>query len=257
MMRRLENKRCLIVGGTSGIGLAAARRFQEEGAVLVVAGLAPPPDAIPFLTCDATVAGQVEQLFAWAIERLGGLDVLYHVAGGSGRRHGDGPLHECSDAGWQATLDLNLTSTFLTNRAAVRHFLDRRQPGVILNLASVLPLSPAPRFFDTCAYTAAKGGVLALSRLAAARYAADGIRVNVLAPGLIDTPMAQRAMQDPAIQAFLRGKQPLAPGAGRPEDCSAAAVFLCSDEARLLTGVVLPIDGGWSICEGPSPRGES
>jgi NAD(P)-dependent dehydrogenase (short-subunit alcohol dehydrogenase family) len=251
-MGRLQNKRCLIVGGTSGIGLAAARRFQEEGAALVVAGLAPPLDPIPFADCDATDPGQVEQLFARVVQVLGGLDVLYHVAGGSGRRHGDGPLHECSDAGWQATLDLNLTSTFLTNRAAVRHFLTLRQPGVILNMASVLPLSPSPRFFDTCAYTAAKGGVVALSRLAAARYAADGIRVNVLAPGLIDTPMAQRAVQDPSVRAYLQGKQPLAPGPGRPEDCGAAAVFLCSDEARLLTGVVLPIDGGWRVCEGPS-----
>jgi NAD(P)-dependent dehydrogenase (short-subunit alcohol dehydrogenase family) len=250
-MARLGNKRCLIVGGTSGIGLAAALRFRQEGASLVVAGLAPPPDPLPFVPCDATDPAQVEQLFARVIDLLGGLDVLFLVAGGSGRRHGDGALHDCTDAGWHLTLALNLTSTFLTNRAAVRHFLDRRQPGVILNTASVLPLSPSPRFFDTCAYTAAKGGVLALSRQAAARYAADGIRVNVLAPGLIDTPMAQRAVQDPAVTAFLQGKQPLAPGAGRPEDCSDAAVFLCSDEARLVTGVVLPIDGGWCVSEGP------
>jgi NAD(P)-dependent dehydrogenase (short-subunit alcohol dehydrogenase family) len=250
-MPRLAGKRCLIVGGTSGIGLAAARRFHQEGAALVVAGLAPPPDPLPFVPCDATVPAEVAQLFAQVVEMLGGLDVLFHVAGGSGRRHGDGPLHDCTDDGWHATIALNLTSTFLTNRAAVRHFLDRRQPGVILNTASVLPLSPSPRFFDTCAYTAAKGGVLALSRQAAARYAPDSIRVNVLAPGLIDTPMARRAVQNPAVAAFLDGKQPLAPGPGRPEDCSEAAVFLCSDEARLITGVVLPIDGGWCVSEGP------
>jgi NAD(P)-dependent dehydrogenase (short-subunit alcohol dehydrogenase family) len=250
-MPRLADKRCLIVGGTSGIGLAAARRFQQEGAALVVAGLAPPPDSLPFVSCDATDPAEVAQLFARVLDQLGGLDVLFHVAGGSGRRHGDGPLHDCTDDGWRATLALNLTSTFLTNRAAVRHFLDRCQPGVILNTASVLPLAPAPRFFDTCAYTAAKGGVLALSRQAAARYAADGIRVNVLAPGLIDTPMSQRAVRDPAIAAFLQGKQPLAGGPGRPEDCAGAAVFLCSDEARLVTGVVLPLDGGWCVSEGP------
>jgi NAD(P)-dependent dehydrogenase (short-subunit alcohol dehydrogenase family) len=250
-MSRLAGKRCLIVGGTSGIGLAAARRFRQEGGALVVAGLAPPPDPFPFVSCDATDPSQVEQLFAHVIDLLGGLDVLYHTAGGSGRRHGDGPLHDCTEAGWHATIALNLTSTFLTNRAAVRHFLDRRQPGVILNTASVLPLSPSPRFFDTCAYTAAKGGVLALSRQTAARYAADGIRVNVLAPGLIDTPLSRRAVGDPAVAAFLRGKQPLAGGPGRPEDCGDAAVFLCSDEARLVTGVVLPIDAGWCVSEGP------
>jgi NAD(P)-dependent dehydrogenase (short-subunit alcohol dehydrogenase family) len=180
---------------------------------------------------------------------LGGLDILYHVAGGSGRRHGDGPLHECTDEGWQYTLDVNLKSTFLTNRAAVRHFLDQRQPGVILNMASVLALSPSPHHFDTCAYTASKGGVIALSRLAAARYAADGIRVNVIAPGLIDSPMAARAVGDPAILDFLRFKQPLKGGPGSTDDCADAAVFLCSDEASFITGAVLPVDGGWCVSE--------
>src|SRR5207302_1700642 len=153
------------------------------------------------------------------------------------RSHGDGPLHECTEEGWQATIDANLKSTFLTNRLAVRHFLERKQPGVILNMASVLGFAPSPRYFDTCAYAATKGGIIAMSRLAAARYAADGIRVNVIAPGLIDTPMARRAVQDTEIRDFLRTKQPLARGPARAEDCSAAAVFLCSDAAHLVTGI--------------------
>jgi NAD(P)-dependent dehydrogenase (short-subunit alcohol dehydrogenase family) len=249
---KLHDKRCLIVGGTSGIGRAAAVRFVEENARVVVAGLpgGDGPEGIPLLSCDATRPGQVERLFADAAALLGGLDVLYHVAGGSGRRQGDGPLHECSEEGWAATLDANLTSTFLTNRAAVRHFLGRSQPGVLLNMASVLGFAPSPHHFDTAAYAAAKGGVIALSRLAAARYAPDGIRVNVLAPGLIDTPMAARAVRDETIRHYLRTKQPLGDGPGRPEDCSDAAVFLCSDAARLVTGVVLPVDGGWCVSEG-------
>ena len=89
-----------------------------------------------------------------------------------------------------------------------------------------------------------------MSRLAAARYAADGIRVNVLAPALIDTPMAGRAVNDPAIRDYLRTKQPLTAGPGQPEDCSDAAVFLCSDAARFITGAVLPVDGGWCVSEG-------
>jgi NAD(P)-dependent dehydrogenase (short-subunit alcohol dehydrogenase family) len=140
----------------------------------------------------------------------------------------------------------------LTNRAAVRHFLAHRQSGVILNTASVLAVSPAPQHFDTVAYIAAKGGVVALSRHAAARYAADGIRVNVLAPGLIDTPMAARAVQDPVIAAYLRTKQPLRGGPGQPDDVSDAAVFLCSDAARFITGTVLPVDGGWCVSDGDS-----
>jgi NAD(P)-dependent dehydrogenase (short-subunit alcohol dehydrogenase family) len=251
----------LIVGGTSGIGLAAASRFLEEGASLVISGRSADKgneavralaskSATEFLVCDASVSDKVSNLFNEVRARLGGLDVLYHVAGISGRRHGDGPLHECTVEGWQSTLDANLKSTFLTNRAAVRHFLEKSQPGVILNMASVLAFSPSPRHFDTIAYTATKGAIIAMSRLAAARYAPNGIRVNVIAPGLIDTPMAARAAGDTQIVNYLSTKQPLAHGPGRPEDCSDAAVFLCSDESAFITGAVLPVDGGWSVSEG-------
>jgi NAD(P)-dependent dehydrogenase (short-subunit alcohol dehydrogenase family) len=256
MTGRLANKRCLIVGGTSGIGLVAARRFVEEGTRLVVAGLASPPaiDGLTFLPCDAASEAQVETLFTETTKRLGGLDVLYHVAGSSGRRHGDGALHECTDVGWHATMDANLKSVFLTNRAAVRQFLNQKAGGVILNMSSVLALDPSPRYFDTVAYAASKGGIITMSRQIAARYAADKIRVNVLAPGLIDTTMAERAVNDPTIRAFLEVKQPLGPGPGKPEDCADAAVFLCSDEARLITGIVLPIDGGWAVTDGAISR---
>jgi NAD(P)-dependent dehydrogenase (short-subunit alcohol dehydrogenase family) len=248
---RLHNKRCLIVGGTSGIGAAAARRFLEEGARVIVAGLnAPNADCLEIHSCDATDEIQVDTLFMIACARMSGLDILFHVAGSSGRKHGDGPLTECTEDGWQATIDANVKCTFLTNRNAVRQFLLQGSGGTILNMSSVLALSPSPRHFDTIAYAASKGAIIAMSRHAAARYAADGIRVNVLAPGVIDTPMAARAMGDPAIQAFLQTKQPLGPGAGKPDDCAEAAVFLCSDEARFITGAVLPIDGGWCVSDG-------
>jgi NAD(P)-dependent dehydrogenase (short-subunit alcohol dehydrogenase family) len=261
MSDRLKGKRCLIVGGTTGLGLAAARRFLEEGARLVIAGRCPEKGAaaaaelgqrgpVQFIPCDAAEPGQVEEVYREAVAFLDGLDVLYHVAGISGRGHGDASLHKCTDEGWKATIDANLTSTFLTNRAAVRQFLGQGRPGVILNMASVLGFAPAPRHFGTFAYTASKGGIIAMSRLAAARYAKDGIRVNLIAPGLIDTPMATRAANDPAIRSYLRTKQPLTAGPGQPEDCSDAAVFLCSDEARFITGVVLPVDGGWCVSEG-------
>jgi NAD(P)-dependent dehydrogenase (short-subunit alcohol dehydrogenase family) len=251
----------LIVGGTSGLGLAAARRFLQEGARLVIAGRSPekapsalaelsPLGAVAFFPCDAASQEEVARLFREAVGWLGGLDVLYHVAGISGRRHGDGPLHECSLDGWKATLDANLTSTFLTNREAVRIFLAQGKGGAILNMASVLGFAPSPRFFDTVAYAATKGGIISLSRLAGASYASNGIRVNVMAPALIDTPMSARAVGDPAIVHFLESKQPLAGGPGQPQDCAAAAVFLCSDEARLITGAVLPVDGGWCVSEG-------
>jgi NAD(P)-dependent dehydrogenase (short-subunit alcohol dehydrogenase family) len=260
MSQRLHHKRCLIVGGTTGLGLAAARRFLEEGAAVIVAGRSAAKGAAclaelqmlgtaGFVACDASDAACVDGLLAEACDRLGGLDVLYHVAGISGRKQGDGPLHACTDAGWQTTIDTNLRGVFLTNRAAVRHFL-QQGGGVILNMASVLAFAPSPRYFDTTAYAASKGGIIALSREAAARYAAEHIRVNVIAPGLIDTPMAARAVADEAIRRFLRTKQPLTQGPGRPEDCADAAVFLCSDEARFITGTVLTVDGGWCVSEG-------
>src|SRR5262249_16815391 len=219
LSQRLADRRCLIVGGTSGIGRAAALRFLEEGAAVVVAGIDPQEGEkveadlkqvgpVRYVPCDATRPYDAENAVREAVQALGGLDVLFHTAGGSGRKHGDGALHDCSDHRWRATLDLNLTSTFLTNRAAVRQFLAQNQAGgkrkapeggVILNTATMLASDPAPHHFDTIAYTAAKGGVIALSRQAAARYAADGIRVNVLAPGLVDTPMAARAVNDPAV----------------------------------------------------------
>jgi NAD(P)-dependent dehydrogenase (short-subunit alcohol dehydrogenase family) len=242
MSKRLQDKRCLIVGGTGGIGLATAERFRAEGASVVTSGLD--------TGCDATSPADVELLFGKTIDQLGGLDILYHVAGSSGRKHGDGPLHECTNTGWQATIDANLKSAFLTNRAAVRQFLNQKTGGTILNMSSVLAFSPSPHHFDTIAYAASKAGIIAMSRQAAARYAPDKIRVNVLAPGLIDTPMAARAVSDPAIHAFLDSKQPLGPGPGTADNCADAAVFLCSDEARFITGVVLPIDGGWQLSDG-------
>ena len=260
-MPQLANKRCLIAGGTTGIGRAAAARFLEEGAKVVIAGRAPEKGTaacqelaelgpVHFVSCDVSDSWQVDDLLRQALDFLGGLDVLYHVAGISGRKFGDGPLHECTDAGWNATMDANLKSTFLTNRAAVRCFLAGGKGGVILNMASVLAFSPSPKYFDTVGYAATKGGIIAMSRLAAARYASDNIRVNVITPGLIETPMAQRAAHDEAILHFLRSKQPLRQGPGLPEDCAGAAVFLCSDAASFITGVALPVDGGWCVSDG-------
>jgi NAD(P)-dependent dehydrogenase (short-subunit alcohol dehydrogenase family) len=261
MPARLTGKRCLIVGGTSGIGLAAAHLFLAEGAKLVVVGRDPPEaeqvrghlvkeGPVHVIAADVTRTDAVVRVMSAVVAQMGGLDALFHVAGGSGRQSGDGALHECTDDGWSETLDLNLRSVFLTNRAAVRQFLSQRSGGAIVNTSSVLALSPSPRHFDACAYTAAKGAIIALSCQAAARYAADRIRVNVLAPGLTDTPMAARAMKDPAIAAYLKSKQPVVAGPISPQACAEAAVFFCSDAARSITGAVLPVDGGWCVSEG-------
>lgn len=273
---RLHGRTCLIVGGTSGIGLATARCFLEEGARLVVCGRSSQtanaarakleqiePGRSLVLNADAAEPDQVESLFQEALSYFSGrLDVLYHVAGISGRRFGDAALHECTVEGWDTVLDANARSLFLTNRATVRQMLT--QPldqhglrGTVLNMGSVLGWSPAPEFFGTFAYAASKGAIRAMTLNAAARYARDRIRFNLIAPALIETPMAGRAVGDPAIRAYLATKQPMAAGPGTPEDCARVALFLCEPSSRFLTGVVLNVDGGWCVSEGQIPHAQS
>lgn len=263
----LAGKILVVIGGTTGLGLSAAKAFLAAGARgVVVTGRNPASadDALALLgkkahamTGDACESGHAEEAIQLAFHEFGGFDGLYHVAGGSGRKFGDGPLHEITDEGWQATMNLNLTSLFNSNRAAVRALLERKTSGVILNMGSVLGLSPSPPFFATHAYAAAKAAVVGFTRSCAAYYAPQNIRFNVLAPGLIETPMSQRAAKDETIQRFIKTKQPLDGGRiGQPSDLDAAAVYFLSDGSRFTTGQVLAVDGGWSVSEGQIPQEE-
>ena len=120
-----------------------------------------------------------------------------------------------------------------------------------MNLGSVLAESPSPEHFATHAYAAAKAAAVGLTRSCAAFYAKHGIRFNLIAPGLVDTPMARRAAGDSSIQQFISRKQPLDGGRiGHPEDLDAAVVFFLSEQSKFVTGQVLAIDGGWSVSEG-------
>jgi len=256
----LEGKCTVVIGGTSGLGLSAVKAFLRAGAKVVAVGLEADRSqdlqhelgpAARVIYGDATLPVTATSAIEECLSAFAGFNCLYHVAGGSGRRWGDGPLHEISDEGWRKTLDLNLSSVFYSNRAAVRQFLRQKTGGTILNLASVLAWSPSPGHFATQTYAAAKAAVVGLTRSCAAFYAAQGIRFNVLAPGLVDTRMAQRAMGDPVIMAFIRSKQPLDGGRiGHPSDLDAAAVFFLSDASSFVTGQVLSVDGGWSVTEG-------
>jgi NAD(P)-dependent dehydrogenase (short-subunit alcohol dehydrogenase family) len=260
----LAGKTLVVVGGTTGLGLSAAQAFLAAGARGVVVTGRNPASADAALGALGTAARAVsgdacspehaDEAIRMAIQTFGAFDGLYHVAGGSGRKQGDGPLHEISDAGWQATLHLNLTSLFNSNRAAVRAFIERKTAGSILNMGSVLGVSPSPQFFVTHAYAAAKSAVVGFTQSCAAYYAPHNIRFNVLAPALVETPMAQRAAQDATILKFIKTKQPLDSGRiGQPSDLDAAAVYFLSDGSRFTTGQMLAVDGGWSVSEGQIP----
>jgi NAD(P)-dependent dehydrogenase (short-subunit alcohol dehydrogenase family) len=264
---RLDSKTVVIIGGTTGLGLSAAKAFLSSGARVVAVGRN--PDSVQtaqielgsdafVLSADAARSDTAPRAIEEALNRFGGFHGLYHVAGGSGRRMGDGPLHELTDAGWDATLNLNLSSVFYSNRAAVLQFQRQKSGGSILNLTSVLAYSPSPKFFATHAYATAKAAIIGLTRTSAAYYASVNIRFNALAPALVETPMAQRAVQDDSIRQFIQTKQPLEGGrVGQPKDTDAAAVFFLSDDSRFITGQVLAVDGGWSVTEGQYPQDPS
>lgn len=263
-MRRHESRSYVIIGGTTGLGLSAALRLVSEGAQVVVVGRNAENaqqaartlgDQARAVVGDATDSATAGEAIEAARNAFGRFDGLYHVAGGSGRRFGDGPLHEVTDEGVARTLELNLHSVIFSNRAAVQAFLAAGEGGAILNMGSVLAFSPAPVFFTTHVYAAAKAAIIGFTKSVAARYAADSIRANVLAPALVETPMARRAVGDEAIQAYIRTKQPLDGGRiGVPEDSDGAAAFLLSDESKFITGQVLAIDGGWTVSEGQVPH---
>ncbi len=253
----------VIVGGTRGLGLSAANACLAAGARLVVSGrdAQDVPEAqqtmgenARVIQSDAIAPDSATQLINTALDTFGRFDGLYHVAGGSGRRMGDGPLHQITDEGWQATITLNLTSSFNSARAACQTLLNRKTPGSILLMGSVLGTCPSSQFFATHAYAASKSAVTGFAKSCASYYAPHGIRFNVIAPALVQTPMSQRAVTDEQIMQFIKTKQPLDGGrVGQPQDLDAAVLWLLSEESKFVTGQTIAIDGGWSVSEGQYP----
>ena len=267
-------RRVIVVTGASGIAAAGARRFAEEGAAVFV--ISRGPTSASDLAAEIVSAGgraasatadlQDERATVEAIgaarAAFGRIDGLFAVAGGSGRRHGDGPLHEIPASGWTETLALNGLPVFLAAREVVRAMLELPSAadvagGSIVVVTSVLASDPVPDLFATHAYAAIKGAEDALVRTMAAYYAPHGIRVNSLAPGLVATPMSARAQADAATAAYVVEKQPLARGFLPADSIAEAALFLLSDEARMITGQRIAVDGGWSVAEAGRPPSPS
>lgn len=258
-MSSLAGKTIVVMGGTTGLGLSAARAFIAAGANVFVVGrneervdkaVAELGPASYGKSGDAREPGMAAAVIDSAAARFGGFSGLYHVAGGSGRRMGDGPLHEITDEGWDETLRLNLTSVFYSNRAAVRWFREHSVSGSVLNCGSVLGFSPAAQHFGTHAYATAKSALIGFTRSCAATYSKEGIRFNVVAPALVATPMSERAQSNEEIVNYARAKQPLAVGGiGDVADVDGIAVYFMSDLARGVTGQVMAVDWGWCVSE--------
>jgi len=155
-------------------------------------------------------------------------------------------VHELAAEGWDTVMAANLRSMFLVTRATVRQML-AQGGGAVLNMSSILADHPSAPLFSTHAYAASKGAINAFSLAVAAHYARDGIRVNVIAPALVATPMSQRTQQDPEILDYVRRRQPLAAGPLTAEDLVGTVLYLLSDDSRMVTGQVLAVDAGWSI----------
>jgi len=246
--------RVLIITGSTGMAEATALLASQQGDSVFIAGLDESScrelsQRIPgadYSAGDLREERTSEQAVYRCLRRFGRIDGLFNVAGISGRRFGDGPLHECPADGWETTMAVNVRTMFLMSRAVLRNWMDNHQPGAIVNMASVAAFSPEPHHFAAHAYAASKGAVVSLTLAMASYYARHHIRVNAIAPGLVRTPMSLRAQRDEEILEFMKSKQPLC-SVLEPGDAAEAALFLLSDRARHVTGTILNVDGGWAV----------
>ncbi|MDR7151301.1 NAD(P)-dependent dehydrogenase (short-subunit alcohol dehydrogenase family) [Hydrogenophaga palleronii] len=245
---RLQDKVILITGGASGIGLASVERCLAEGARVAMADLAGSAGAEKaaeldkqyagrciFTAVDVTSTEQVNQMVTDVVAKFGRLDGVFNNAGIGGIN----PADSYPDEDFLRIIDVNLNGVFRVARAALKPMYAQGS-GSIVNCASILGVFGQS---GTAAYTAAKGGVVNLTRTLALEGAAKGVRVNAIGPGYIDTPLL--SLLDDATKQFLIGLHPLG-RLGRPEEVANAALFLMSDEASFITGANLMVDGGFT-----------
>jgi NAD(P)-dependent dehydrogenase (short-subunit alcohol dehydrogenase family) len=240
MTPRLAGKIALVTGGLSGIGEATAQRMVEEGATVIAADVSASTDELGAgtllpLRMDVADPDSVAAAIGAVVARFGRLDCLVNSAGiGKDIPFLDTPLET-----FDRILAVNLRGTFIVGQAAARA-MRGTGGGAIVNIASVSGMTGN---VGRSAYGASKGGVVLLSRVMAVDLAADGIRVNVLAPGPVETPMVVQ-MHSTALRERWMKRIPLG-RYGQPEEMASAAAFLCSDEASFITGHVLAVDGGF------------
>jgi NAD(P)-dependent dehydrogenase (short-subunit alcohol dehydrogenase family) len=235
-----QQRVALVTGCRGGIGSATVEAFRAAGYAVVGVDLEAGGDG----AYDVSTVEGARAAVQLAVDRYGRVDVLVAAHGISGRRFGDGPVADCTTEGWEAVIAANLTSVFLLCKFAVPALISSGG-GAIVVVGSVLGMVGGDSDFATHAYAASKAGVIGLTRGIAATYASEGVRANVVAAGLIATPMSGRAQHDAGIRARLSDLQPLTADFGRPQDIASAALYLAG--AEFVTGVVLPVDGGWTM----------
>jgi NAD(P)-dependent dehydrogenase (short-subunit alcohol dehydrogenase family) len=248
MGTRLQGKSAVITGGCSGIGLATARRYAEEGAKVVIGDLDSANGGRiaeelggSFVRVDVTDADQVQELFRTAQQRYGSVDVAFNNAGISPPE--DDSILTTGIEAWRRVQEVNLTSVYLCCQAVLPIMLEQRR-GSIINTASFVAVMGAAT--SQISYTASKGGVLAMSRELGVQFARDGIRVNALCPGPVNTPMLQELFaKDPERAARRLVHIPVGRFA-EPLEIANAVVFLGSDESSFITASEFLVDGGIS-----------
>ncbi len=250
-MNRLSGKVAVVTGGNAGIGEAIAKAFAREGASVVITGRRQGEldrvvnDILQAQGKAFAVAGSVtdehfaQEAVRQTVQQFGELDILVNNAGigDFGKR-----LHEINDTTWAQVLDVNLTGVFRMTRAVLPQMLKQGR-GAIVNISSVASLVGLPTL---SAYAASKGALDALTRALAVDYAKDGIRCNVVNPGLIDTPMAAPLMGNPEQLNPILSHYPIR-RPGKPEEVASLVLYLASDEAAWVTGGTFPLDGGMTI----------
>ena len=248
MAGRLEGRVAVVTGGGSGIGLATVRRFAQEGARVVigdvdeVGGKASAEEVGgAFVSCDVTDAAQVDALFATAKQRYGSVDVAFNNAGISPPE--DDSILTTDLQAWRRVQEVNLTSVYLCCKAALPYMLEQGR-GSIINTASFVAVMGAAT--SQISYTASKGGVLSMSRELGVQFAREGVRVNALCPGPVNTPLLKELFASDAERAARRLVHVPMGRFGEPEEMANAVLFLASDEASFITASTFLVDGGIS-----------
>jgi meso-butanediol dehydrogenase/(S,S)-butanediol dehydrogenase/diacetyl reductase len=253
--QRFAGTAAVVAGGASGIGLAIVRRLHAEGAQVVAGDVnterlgeiaAELGDRFAWVRTDVTQEADGEALVALAVERFGGVDAAFNVAGASR----PGYIVDLPESDWDFTVDLCLKGVFLGMKHQARQMMRQGRGGSIVNIASLNAHVP---MHGGSAYVAAKAGVDMLSKNGALEFAAHGIRVNAILPGLVQTPLTRRHFDNPDAHAAFMERIPLG-RAAQPEEIAAPALFLCSADASYVSGASLLVDGAWEVSGYPDMR---